>query len=68
MNKPPCYNCEIRALGCHSLCNKYIDWRKEFRAEMRDVEKKNKDHSVYKGQFLGTSPPPGKHRKTRGTR
>lgn len=25
---PPCYDCSDRAAGCHSTCEKYIEWRK----------------------------------------
>lgn len=27
--KPPCLNCEDRQIGCHAVCEKYIQFRKE---------------------------------------
>jgi hypothetical protein len=29
MNKAPCKNCPNRKVGCHSTCQKYLDFRKE---------------------------------------
>lgn len=29
MLRPPCKNCELREVGCHSKCNAYISWAKE---------------------------------------
>lgn len=31
-SKAPCYHCEDRVAGCHSLCARYNDWKKN-RAE-----------------------------------
>lgn len=30
MEKAPCKNCKERKVGCHSICSKYIEWKKEF--------------------------------------
>lgn len=30
MEKPPCKDCADRYLGCHSKCEKYIDWNKRW--------------------------------------
>ena len=27
--KPPCYKCENRAVGCHSSCSKYSEWKED---------------------------------------
>ncbi len=29
----PCYKCETRALGCHSNCDKYAEYRTKLKPE-----------------------------------
>lgn len=29
----PCYGCAYRQAGCHSVCERYISWKKELEAE-----------------------------------
>lgn len=29
----PCYGCAYRQTGCHSVCERYISWKKELEAE-----------------------------------
>lgn len=29
MGKAPCKNCEFRAVGCHSVCEKYIEYKRK---------------------------------------
>lgn len=28
--KQPCYGCDMRAVGCHSSCKLYLQWKKEW--------------------------------------
>ena len=37
----PCKNCQERMIGCHSSCQKYIDWTAE-RAVEKEKENKQK--------------------------
>lgn len=42
----PCFNCEDRKAGCHSVCEKYIAYRKEldeFNAKV--AEAKNREYA-----------------------
>lgn len=42
--KAPCLGCNERFLGCHSLCDKYIKFKREseiFRAEKMRIIKEN---------------------------
>lgn len=34
-NKPPCYQCMNREVGCHSNCEKYMEWKNELRDKKR---------------------------------
>ena len=34
MKVPPCKDCKDRALGCHTTCTKYIDWKASHDVEM----------------------------------
>jgi hypothetical protein len=38
----PCKDCEDRALGCHSICERYIDFQKE-NNRVNDLRKKSRD-------------------------
>ena len=37
---PPCKDCSVRCVGCHSTCEKYIEWRNN--------EKKKNDEIKFK--------------------
>lgn len=60
----PCYNCQDRVLGCHSLCKKYKEFAR-FRKEQN--EKKSKairerfDFGDFKGESISRTS--GKQRK-----
>ncbi len=41
ISKAPCFNCEIREIGCHAACKKYIYYR-----EGREKIYKNNKTSV----------------------
>lgn len=60
---PPCKGCEERAVGCHSVCDRYITWkaqRDEIKKELtkiamqeqeqNDIEKSRKKR-IATGQF-----------------
>ena len=38
MNQCPCQNCQERVVGCHSSCQKYIDWSAE-KSRLKDKRK-----------------------------
>ena len=44
----PCKNCPLRAVGCHSTCEKYIAYD-NYRKEIRKIvfDKKRLDHDIY---------------------
>lgn len=46
MKQGPCYNCEERAAGCHSTCEKYISFKAEREAENAQ---RNKERRGYQG-------------------
>ncbi|MVB11058.1 hypothetical protein CAFE_17600 [Caprobacter fermentans] len=29
MRQPPCYGCSDRALGCHSDCPRWVEWKEQ---------------------------------------
>ena len=35
----PCKDCMERYIGCHSSCEKYIEWRKEFDEQKKEILK-----------------------------
>lgn len=39
----PCRGCEKRFVGCHSACDKYIDWKKELDKENEAIRKEKKE-------------------------
>lgn len=63
---PPCKDCADRRVGCHGICKQYNDWSLEHKKEA----KWERDHraTIKQSDFTGTSPKPGKHRLTRGTK
>ena len=42
MNKAPCKDCPDRKVGCHSTCEKYLEFRKE-RDELNETIQKQRD-------------------------
>lgn len=67
MVKSPCKNCADRALGCHGYCKEYLAFAQERRAEV-NWERDHKPPLIGKKSFTGTSPAPGKHRRTKRMR
>lgn len=37
----PCKGCEDRKMGCHSKCEKYIEWKKATEERKKAIEKQN---------------------------
>ena len=35
--KPPCKDCEHRSVGCHTDCDLYIHYKKEFESEKEKI-------------------------------
>ena len=48
MSKSPCFGCGEREVGCHSLCEKYIDFRFIYDEEQRII-RKNKEKNARQG-------------------
>ena len=48
MTGSPCQNCEDRHMHCHSECDKY----KEFRAEVRRINRKRYKHNDVENYFI----------------
>ena len=46
----PCKDCDIRFVGCHSKCEKYIQYKKE----MAEADKKRKFDGEY-ADFIKTN-------------
>lgn len=67
MKAGPCKGCTVRTLGCHSTCKGYIEWKEEHN-RMVELQKVQKSYEVHPYDFLGTSPPPGKHIEKRKKR
>ena len=67
MTKAPCKNCTDRALGCHGKCESYYNWHLLHLEEVKK-EKNSMPRRINKYDFTGTSPKPGKHRRTKGSR
>ena len=59
----PCKECEKRCVGCHSSCEEYLEWRKQwdknakekrFQAEVSETMyqiKRRRTHSAVKRKF-----------------
>lgn len=63
----PCRNCSDRVLGCHGTCIQYNDYVIANKKHNEDIRKSLMQANIIKASdFSGTSPPPGRHRKTRG--
>lgn len=41
-NLNPCFNCSDRSIGCHSLCEKYKNWKAKHGAK-REFERQVKE-------------------------
>lgn len=41
INQCPCKDCQERMVGCHSSCQKYIDWSSEQTRLKKESQKKN---------------------------
>ena len=42
-----CYECQDRHIGCHEVCQKYINQLEEYIAEKREIKKmKNRETAV----------------------
>lgn len=67
MGACPCKGCTDREVGCHSKCDKYATWRQEQDC-ITKKKKLQKIYEVHPYDFLGTSPPPGKHIEKRKKR
>lgn len=39
MVKVPCHKCEDRIVGCHSVCERYISYKKELAKQNELIEK-----------------------------
>lgn len=39
MKNAPCKDCKDRAVGCHAICKKYIEWKKERDAILEKINK-----------------------------
>lgn len=62
-NECPCkYYFDKRTTGCWGTCKDYIEWVKQ-QKERKRIEKQQLNPIITNGQFLGTSPRPGKKRK-----
>lgn len=47
VKKKPCYKCEDRAIGCHSDCDKYLNyckWNEELKTQRANY-KEERSHS-----------------------
>lgn len=47
LGKAPCMNCEDRQLGCHSICQKYKDWKENLEKMKRGENTKKEFNNVY---------------------
>lgn len=47
MVKPPCKDCKDRKVGCHSVCEKYINFQKEHEKEMKEIRKEKDSISLW---------------------
>lgn len=42
MKKAPCFNCVDRGLGCHAICQNYIEWTEQ-REEEKAADRRRRD-------------------------
>ena len=38
MSTPPCKDCESRHIGCHSICDKYKNWKDKRTKELKEAK------------------------------
>jgi hypothetical protein len=61
--KPPCKDCTEREVGCHSKCQRFIEWKKRedlLKEEKREVGRALSDIIDYKRRVVV------KHKRKRG--
>lgn len=51
MTKSPCKDCESRKVGCHSQCEKYLNFRDEYEKQKKTI-RENKDAIMKKESYL----------------
>lgn len=50
--KSPCMGCPERKVGCHSTCDKYLDYRSKLDGENKKInDAKSKDATMYEYVF-----------------
>lgn len=47
MTKAPCKECPHRKVGCHSICEKYIEWCQVHNLELEDIRKKRNSDGMF---------------------
>lgn len=47
--KNPCYKCTDRKPGCHSVCEKYIEWKSEYQEHKKAID----DIKNIENEFMG---------------
>lgn len=55
IKQSPCLNCKNREIGCHSSCNKYINYnlgRKKYLNERRKENLEYYDYKLYKQDVI----------------
>lgn len=45
----PCYKCTDREPGCHSVCEKYIEWKAEYQQHKKAID----DIRHIENEFMG---------------
>lgn len=40
MDRPPCYECEKRVVGCHAGCGEYASWKKQRQEVLDEIQRK----------------------------
>lgn len=65
----PCRYCSDRVLGCHGTCVEYNKYTIENKERNEAIRKSLMEQNLIReSDFTGTSPRPGVHRKTRGSK
>jgi hypothetical protein len=49
----PCWKCTEREVGCHAVCERYLQWQKEHIAENR--AKRDSDAPIYAGYVVDST-------------
>ena len=42
-----CKGCQERHLGCHSNCERYLKWKKEYQEQMKRFKSGDRKHKDY---------------------